>query len=150
MTKQYLQTCWNEVEAPKAYVLINLTQGSENQVIKDVKALGSLKMAYRCFGMYDLILKIEPDSFDDLKELIAHKYRTIKGIQSILVPIITEVISEKNFKEDKRKLKILSADRRGRDLFILRPDNLLLNPEILSRYFDAFHTPGSGRLFPLP
>jgi len=107
MTKQYLQTCRNKAEAAKAYVLLNLTQGSENQVIKAVKALGSLKRAYRCFGMYDLILKIEPDSFDDLKELVAHKYRTIKGVKSILVLIITEVISEENFNEDKRKLKIL-------------------------------------------
>jgi len=107
MTKQYLQTSWNKAEAPKACVLINLTQGSENQVIKAVKALGSLKKAYRCFGMYDLILEIEPDSFDDLKELVAYKHRTIKGVQSILVLLVTEVISEENFNEDKKKLKIL-------------------------------------------
>ncbi|MCW3998211.1 MAG: Lrp/AsnC ligand binding domain-containing protein [Candidatus Bathyarchaeota archaeon] len=102
MTNLCLQPSLNKAETPKAYVLINVAQGSENQVIKAAKALVSLKKAHNCFGIYNLILKIEPDSLDNLKELIAHKYRTIKGIQSILVLIINRVISEENFPADKK------------------------------------------------
>lgn len=86
--------------------MIDVTRDSESQVVDAAKALGILKKACYCFGMYDLVLEIEAESLDDLKHLIAHEYRTIKGLHSILVLPITGVISKENFNEDKKKLKI--------------------------------------------
>ena len=84
----------NSYEKAVAFILMNITENSELQVIEDAKALGSLKEAYLCFGIYDLILKVETNSMDELKDLLAHKYRCIKNVKSVLTLILTE----ENFK----------------------------------------------------
>ena len=81
---------------------MNLTQDSENQVIKTAKAFGSLKKVYHCSGVYDLLLEIEPNSFDGLRELI-HKYRRIEDVKSILTLLKTRVVSEDNSTADEKK-----------------------------------------------
>ena len=108
MIKQYLQTSWNNTETAKAYVLLNVIQGLENQVVDAARGLGSLKKACCCFGMYDLILEIEASSFEVLKELITQKYRKIIGVQSTLVLLITGTVRDANINEEKKKLKIIA------------------------------------------
>jgi len=84
----------NSYERAAAFVLMIVTENSEQQVIEDARAIGSVKEAYLCFGIYDLILKVETNSMDELKDLLAHKCRTIKNVKSVLTLILTE----KNFK----------------------------------------------------
>ena len=84
----------NSYERAVAFVLMIVTENSEQQVIEDARAIGSVTEAYLCFGIYDLILKVETNSMDELKDLLAHKCRTIKNVKSVLTLILTE----KNFK----------------------------------------------------
>lgn len=74
----------------RAYVLINVEAGSEDQVLKDAKALGGVQEAYVSYGVYDLVLKVEADSMEKLKELVTHQLRTINNVRSTLTLILTE------------------------------------------------------------
>jgi len=84
------QKLLNSNEEAAAFVLMNVTAGSEEQVIDDAKAIGCVKEAYLCFSIYDLILKIETNSMNELKDLLAHKYRSIKNVKSVLTLILSE------------------------------------------------------------
>ena len=75
---------------PRAFVLFNAGAGSEDQVLKDAKAIGGVQEAYVSYGVYDLVLKVKADSMELLKELITHRLRTIKNVRSTLTLILTE------------------------------------------------------------
>jgi len=89
MAKKYRNSL-NEHEEVAAFVLMNVNVGSEKQVITDAKAMGCVKKAWLCFGVYDLILKIETPSMKELKELVTSEYRSIKNVKSVLILILTE------------------------------------------------------------
>ena len=90
MIKKYQQNSRDNLEVPRAFVLMNVNAGSEEQVIVDAKTIGFVKEAYLCFGAYDLILKIETNSIDEMKKLVAYKYRSIENVKSVLTLLLTE------------------------------------------------------------
>ena len=75
---------------PRAFVLFNVGAGSEDQVLKDAKAIGVVQEAYVSYGVYDLVLKVKADTMELLKELVTHRLRTIKNVRSTLTLILTE------------------------------------------------------------
>jgi DNA-binding Lrp family transcriptional regulator len=75
---------------PRAFVLFNVGAGSEDQVLRDAKAIGGVQEAYVSYGVYDLVLKVKADSMEQLKELVTHRLRTIKNVRSTLTLILTE------------------------------------------------------------
>ena len=84
MKKQNIQNSTSTLDMAVAYVLINVDSGSEKQVINLAKSFGNVKEAHVCFGLYDVMLRVEFDSMENFKELLIHKYRKIKTIKSIL------------------------------------------------------------------
>lgn len=71
-----------------AYVLINSETGAEEQVLRDLKALPEVKEAYVVYGVYDIIVKVEGETSEDLKNIIASKIRRILKIRSTLTMIV--------------------------------------------------------------
>jgi len=106
---------------------MSVVVGSEEQVIADVEALGYVKETYLCFSVYDIVFKIEPNSMDELKDLLAHKYKNIKSVKSVLaLLLIEEIFSSKlflkyvlsdNLKEKKSKQEPL-YDKKGIPNFV--------------------------------
>ena len=89
LADEYRQDSWNKFWVNRAFVLMNTNIGSEKQVMDDAKGIGCVKEAYLCYGTYDLILKIETDTVEDFKELIAHRFKRIKNVQSTLALVLT-------------------------------------------------------------
>jgi DNA-binding Lrp family transcriptional regulator len=79
-----------DIEMPRAYVLFNVGAGSEEQVLKDAKAVGGVQEAYVSYGVYDLVMQIKADSMEQLKELVTHRLRAIDNVRSTLTLILTE------------------------------------------------------------
>jgi DNA-binding Lrp family transcriptional regulator len=75
---------------PRAFVLINVESGSEDEVLKELKAIEGVEEAYFSYGVYDLITKIRADSMDKLKELVTRKIRTLSKVRSTLTLIMME------------------------------------------------------------
>ena len=78
----------NQPELTIAYVLINTDSGSEKQVISIAKSSGLVIEAFVCFGLYGVLLKVEVDSIEKLKDLLVRKYRKINNVKSIIVLFI--------------------------------------------------------------
>lgn len=75
---------------PRAFVLINVESGSEDEVLKELKAIEGVEEAYFSYGVYDLITKINANSMDKLKELVTRRIRTLSKVRSTLTLIMME------------------------------------------------------------
>jgi DNA-binding Lrp family transcriptional regulator len=75
---------------PRAFVLINVESGSEDEVLNELRTLEGVEEAYFSYGVYDLITKIRADSMDKLKEVVTRKIRTLSKVRSTLTLIMME------------------------------------------------------------
>jgi len=75
---------------PKAFVLINFESGSEEEVIKQLRAIDGIEESYFSYGVYDIIAKVSASDMDHLKDLVTHKIRSLVKVRSTLTLILTE------------------------------------------------------------
>jgi DNA-binding Lrp family transcriptional regulator len=75
---------------PRAFVLINVESGSEDDVLKELKTVEGVEEAYFSYGVYDLITKIKADTMDKLKEMVTRNIRTLTKVRSTLTLIMME------------------------------------------------------------
>lgn len=75
---------------PKAYVLISCEPGSENSVLTSLKSVETIKDAHETFGSYDVIIKLESDREDKLKESITKRIRRLPKIRATLTLMVDE------------------------------------------------------------
>jgi DNA-binding Lrp family transcriptional regulator len=74
----------------QAYILVNVEGGEEDNVLKQVKRVSEVAEAYVSYGVYDLIVKVKAASMQELKDVVTHKIRLIKDVQSTLTLLMTE------------------------------------------------------------
>ncbi len=73
-----------------AFVLMNAELGKENQIVSEIKKIEHVKEVYPVYGVYDVLMVIESDSMEDLRETITSKIRKLDGIKSTLTMIIVK------------------------------------------------------------
>ena len=80
---------------PTAYVLINSDLGADESVISKIKEI--LKdekdvefTTQGVYGIYDIVLKINSDNTDILRNIITYKIRNINRVQSTLTMMVVE------------------------------------------------------------
>ncbi len=67
-----------------AYVLISCDLGTEETVIEDLKHIDSVKEVQGTFGAYDIIVKVENQKRDKIKETIIWNIRKLEHVRSTL------------------------------------------------------------------
>jgi DNA-binding Lrp family transcriptional regulator len=81
---------------PTAYVLLNVKPNSELEVIKQIKDImkvESQSVRYELqgvYGVYDIVVKIESENIDDVKNILAKIRRVDKIISTITMLVIEE------------------------------------------------------------
>ena len=75
---------------PRAFVLINVESGSEDEVLKELKRTEGVEEAYFSYGVYDLITRIKADTMENLKNMVTRKIRTLNKVRSTLTLIMME------------------------------------------------------------
>ena len=73
-----------------AFVLINTDMGSETEVSKALEEIGEVKEIYGVYGVYDLVVRVEAESMQQLKDVISSKIRRLKSVRSTLTMIVVE------------------------------------------------------------
>ena len=74
-----------------AYLLINVTTGSERSVVKDLSKIDGVKHAHVVTGLHDVIAYVEAPSYEGLQK------RIVDGIRG--VPHITKTVTCTAFDE---------------------------------------------------
>ncbi len=67
-----------------AFVLINCELGSEDKIIESIKEISGVIEVVGTYGAYDMIVKVETDNVEKLRETITWKIRKIDKIRSTL------------------------------------------------------------------
>jgi len=75
---------------PKALVLMNAELGHETTLVNELKKTPNVTEVYAVYGVYDVIVKVEAESMEKLREAIATKLRRLSGVKSTLTMIIVE------------------------------------------------------------
>jgi DNA-binding Lrp family transcriptional regulator len=75
---------------PRAFVLINVESGSEDEVLNELKKIEGVEEAYFSYGVYDLVTKIKADSMELLKDMVTRKIRALSKVRSTLTLIMME------------------------------------------------------------
>ncbi|MGQ9624764.1 MAG: Lrp/AsnC ligand binding domain-containing protein [Candidatus Bathycorpusculaceae bacterium] len=77
-----------------AYVLLRIKPGMDRQVLQKVKKLEQVKVAETLYGEYDMLLRVEMETLDELDTFIFDTIRTIKGVESSTTLIVIKVPGE--------------------------------------------------------
>ena len=73
-----------------AYVLISCDLGFDAEIIHEIKQLEDVKEVHWVFGAYDILVKVESDSIEHLKDIITWKIRKLNRVRSTLTLIVPE------------------------------------------------------------
>ena len=73
-----------------AYVLINTEIGSESEVLDAVQKIKNVREAYAVYGVYDIVVKIEAETMNKLKETVTWEIRRLNNVRSTLTMIAIE------------------------------------------------------------
>ena len=70
------------------YLLVNSDLGKEIELIKELQDIPSVTEAHLIYGNYDIILKMQGESMDQLKEIITAKIRRNDKVRSTLTMVV--------------------------------------------------------------
>lgn len=77
---------------PVTFVLINSELGKEEELLKELKSIENVKEAHFVYGIYDIIVKVEAESVEKLKDLVTFKIRRLSNVRSTLTMTVAEGI----------------------------------------------------------
>lgn len=69
---------------PIAFMLLNVDLGEEDVVLKQTRKVNGVKEAHRIYGIYDMVVKIDSDVTEEMKNIITGEIRRIQGVRSTL------------------------------------------------------------------
>ena len=75
---------------PKAFMLINVETGSEDDILSQLKQMEFVEEAYVSYGGYDLIMRVKADSMTELKEKVTNRIRSLDKVRSTITLIMME------------------------------------------------------------
>ncbi len=73
-----------------ALVLLQTGVGTEREVLVNLKKMKNVVHANLVYGVYDIIVKVEGESINELKRIIMNNIRHLQNVQSTLTLIIYE------------------------------------------------------------
>ncbi len=76
-----------------AFLLLNMELGYCKTVLVKLESLKEVKYVHTIYGSYDVLLKVECDTIDAVKDFIADKIRSIPDLQSSLTMLVAESFS---------------------------------------------------------
>ena len=71
-----------------AFVLISAELGHGDEVLKNLRVTPGVTEAHMVYGVYDIIIRIDAESMDVLKENIRDNIRSLDNIRSTLTMIV--------------------------------------------------------------
>ena len=104
----------------KAYVMMNCDLGSEKKVITLLKKIDGVKEAHGTLGLYDIIVQIESDTEEKVRE-IAKIIRSIKKIHSTIT--LTRSESGELFQASEKLIGLMLGQNFAKAYVVIHCDN---------------------------
>ena len=88
MIKSVCNKKMNEMNT--AFVLLNMDLGTASTITDVLEAMPEVKCFYMVYGVYDVVIKIEADSMEQLKHIIEKKINSLNHVKSSLTMLVAE------------------------------------------------------------
>lgn len=75
---------------PTVFIMINAEAGSEQQLFDKLKKLPVVKEIHRLYGIYDIMIRVDAQSIEALKQQVTPKIRSMEEVRSTLTMIAFE------------------------------------------------------------
>jgi DNA-binding Lrp family transcriptional regulator len=75
---------------PTAYILVNCTLGSEENIISEIAKLVGVEEVRGTYGVHDIFVKLKSDNTEAMNHTITNKIRKIPGITSTVTLVVIE------------------------------------------------------------
>jgi len=72
------------------FVMINTELGSETEVLRGLQEIEGVKETHLVYGVYDIIARIETETMQELKDIVALKVRRLDKVRSTLTMIVIQ------------------------------------------------------------
>ena len=72
-----------------AFVMINAELGSEDELVRELRKLNNVREVHPVYGVYDIVVKVEAETMNQLKEVISG-IRKLNKIRSTLTMTVME------------------------------------------------------------
>lgn len=73
-----------------AFVLINTDAAASKRVMEALKEIDAVEEAYRVYGIWDIVARIEAATVDKLKEIVSWRLRRLNGVRSTQTMIVSD------------------------------------------------------------
>ncbi|MBD3171975.1 MAG: Lrp/AsnC ligand binding domain-containing protein [archaeon] len=68
----------------KAFVLLNSELGQESKIIEALEGVEEITKIHSLYGIYDLIIEMEAETMDKVKEVVFNKVRRLDNVKSTI------------------------------------------------------------------
>ena len=73
-----------------AFVMITAEIGKEGEALSELKKIEQVKEASLVYGVYDIVAKVEAETWEKLEEVITSKVRRVNSVRSTLTMMVVE------------------------------------------------------------
>jgi DNA-binding Lrp family transcriptional regulator len=73
-----------------AVILVTTDSGAQDKVLENIKLVEGVEEAHALYGVYDLLIKINGNSVDKLKEITKLRIKPIAGVNSYLTLMLVQ------------------------------------------------------------
>jgi DNA-binding Lrp family transcriptional regulator len=74
----------------KAFIFLNAEVGAEDELVQELMEIKNITGVFNLYGVYDIAVKIEAETMEELKMVVASKIRKLSNIRSTLTLIAAE------------------------------------------------------------
>jgi Lrp/AsnC family transcriptional regulator for asnA, asnC and gidA len=71
-----------------AYLLLNVETGSEEEVMRSLNPIQEVKEAQMVYGVYDIIIRVETETMEEMKNLVNGMIRRLYSVRSTMTMIV--------------------------------------------------------------
>jgi Lrp/AsnC family transcriptional regulator for asnA, asnC and gidA len=71
-----------------AYLLLKVETGTEEEVMRSLKPIEEIKEARMVYGAYDIIIRVETENMEELKNLVSWRIRRLYRVRSTMTMIV--------------------------------------------------------------
>ena len=68
----------------KAFVLLNTELGMESKIVDALNGVEEITNIHSLYGIYDLIIEMEAETMDKIKEVVFNKVRRLDNVKSTI------------------------------------------------------------------
>lgn len=75
-----------------AFVFISTELGEEENLLKQIRSISNVKEVHIVYGVYDIVVKVEAENMDKLKEIVTRNIRSLSEVRSTITMTVAEGI----------------------------------------------------------